>query len=281
MCAKNFRVARCFGQGKIMKAEQRSHSREIRRGVVRLFTMVHVVQMPTPQAGASVCPFLHRYQLAEINAMQPHIRGHVVVDHHIPHTAYNISHDFLVQDASHEAPDDRRKHVPGPPTPRHRLLAREDPQRTKHAPFMGFLRFCHLLGRNIHPLLIVGLHLLQSSRNALIQGDLPWQANHTNSKLFSCIRTGQIALRTEFQREQTDAFDFSLHEDHHSLSSSPRWDHGRYLEDRSVPNEPRDCGYKLSEVLLWKRGNLCPVPYPSKYVCTGILYPFFRHRSLR
>lgn len=81
------------------------------------------------------------------------------------------------------------------------------------------------MGRNIGPLLIVGPHLFRSPRYVLAQGDLPWQANRPNSKLFICQRTGQIALFTAFQLEQTDAFDPSVYEDHPSLSSSHRWDH--------------------------------------------------------
>lgn len=53
--------------------------------------MVYVVQMPTlAPHSAGLCISID-ISWHEINVMQPNIRGHEVVDHHIPHRAYRIS----------------------------------------------------------------------------------------------------------------------------------------------------------------------------------------------
>jgi len=80
-----------------------------------------------------------------MNAMQPYIRGHEAVDHHIPQGEYRIRQECLGQVPPHSVQIDRREYVYGPLASTHGFLAREDLQCGIHAPVVGFLLFPNLL----------------------------------------------------------------------------------------------------------------------------------------
>ena len=77
-----------------------------------------------------------------------------------------------------------------------------------------FLRFSYSFGRNIRPLLAVVPRVFTVIWGGGCHGCQITQ----NSKIFSCQRTGQIALRAASQQEQTGAFNPTVNEMHPFLS---------------------------------------------------------------
>ena len=175
MCAKNSRVALCLGNGKIMKTGQRSHHREILRGVVRWIIlslkMVYVVQMPTlaPHSAGlcisvSISPWISVGMMLILCSLTFVGTRWWITTYHTQLTVSVTPAGLtsLTQSArwstvtrswfSHSGT--QASCLRGPST----------------CQIHAFLQYSHLLGRNIRPHMIVGSQLFQSPRCALAQG---------------------------------------------------------------------------------------------------------------